>query len=166
MTEELVKKAKKLIEKILYITIATSNKNNEPWNTPVYCAYDENYSFYWYSWKENIHSKNIVENENVFIVIYDSTVPEGTGFAVYMQGKASKLEEDDILEVEKGIKLCHSRKNKEPRATKEYLGEYPRRVFKFVPKKVWVNSKDFIGKNYVDTRVDITKEILGMSEML
>ncbi len=47
-----------------------------PWNSPVYSAFDKDYNFYWASWKENQHSKNIKENEKVFVVIYDSTVPE------------------------------------------------------------------------------------------
>jgi general stress protein 26 len=79
--------AKEIIEKIQYITIATVSKDGEPWNTPVYSAYDEDYNFYWISWKENQHSKNIAENNQVFSVIYDSTVPEGTGEGVYIRQK-------------------------------------------------------------------------------
>jgi mRNA-degrading endonuclease RelE of RelBE toxin-antitoxin system len=25
----------------------------KPWNSPVYCAFDKNYNFFWASWKEN-----------------------------------------------------------------------------------------------------------------
>ena len=38
--------AKKIIEEIWYITIATASKNSIPWNSPVYFAYDEDYNFY------------------------------------------------------------------------------------------------------------------------
>jgi len=39
--------------------------------------------------KNGQHSKNIAENNRVFIVIYDSTVPEGDGEGVYIQAMAS-----------------------------------------------------------------------------
>ena len=64
------KKARKIIEKILYITIATSSKGGAPWNSPVYSAFDEDYNFFWASWKENQHSKNIRENNQVFIAFF------------------------------------------------------------------------------------------------
>ncbi|MBI2028282.1 MAG: pyridoxamine 5'-phosphate oxidase family protein [Candidatus Levybacteria bacterium] len=85
MKKELNKRAREIIAKILYITIATSTKDGIPWNSPVYSAFDESYNFYWISWLENQHSKNIKDNNQVFIVIYDSTVPEGMGKGVYIQ---------------------------------------------------------------------------------
>ena len=59
--------AKEIISKILYITIATSTKSGVPWNSPVYSAYDKNYNFYWISWRKNQHSKNIKDNNQIFI---------------------------------------------------------------------------------------------------
>ncbi len=157
-SSELTIKAKKVINDILYITIATSDKNNQPWNSPLYSAFDKNYNFYWASWKENQHSKNIKENEKVFVVIYDSTVPEGTGFGVYMRGKACQLEKKDILEIVKSLKLLYSRKNKNPRKPEEFLALLPRRIYKFVPEKIWVNSESDVKSNFVDSRIDITSE--------
>ena len=109
---ELVSRAKEVIHQILYITLATSDEKGNPWNSPVYSAFDKNYIFYWASWSENQHSKNIRENENVFVVIYDSTVPEGTGFGVYMKGKAYELGLKDSPEILKALKLLYQRKNK------------------------------------------------------
>ena len=99
MDPTLAKRAKSEIERIFYITIATSNKKGEPWNSPVYSVFDKDYNFFWVSWSENQHSKNIRENESVFIVIYDSTSPEGTGFGVYMKGKAFQLEKKSFVEI-------------------------------------------------------------------
>lgn len=127
---------------------------------PVYSAYDGNYNFYWASYVENQHSKNIRENENVFIVIYDSTVPEGTGFGVYMKGKAYQLGIKNIGEIIKALKLLYGRKSKKPRKPEEFLRLLPRRIFKFVPERVWVNSEGEIKGNYIDTRIDITDAIL------
>src|SRR3989344_2933218 len=158
--QKLISKAKKVINDILYITIATCDKNNQPWNSPVYSAFDKNYNFYWVSWKENQHSKNIKENDKVFVVIYDSTVPEGTGFGVYMRGKARQLESKDAIEIVKSLKLLYSRKNKKPRKIEEFLGLLPRRVYKFVPEQIWVNSEDDVKSNFVDSRIEITSDIL------
>ena len=157
---ELATKAKKVINDIIYITLATSNKNHEPWNSPVYCAFNTDYIFYWASWIGNQHSKNIKENENVFVVIYDSTVPEGTGFGVYMKGKACQLKKTNIIEIIKSLKLLYDRKKKKPRKPQEFLGLFPRRIFKFVPDKIWVNSEGNMKGNFIDARIDITKEML------
>ncbi|MBI2665554.1 pyridoxamine 5'-phosphate oxidase family protein [Candidatus Woesearchaeota archaeon] len=157
---ELTTKAKKVMNDILYITLATSDKNNQPWNSPVYSAFDKNYNFYWGSWKENQHSKNIAENEKAFIVIYNSTVPEGTGFGVYMKGKAHQLVKKDIFEILAALKLLYVRKDKKIKSPKEFLGILPRRVYKFVPDQVWVNSSEKVKGSSVDIRMDVTKYIL------
>ena len=157
---ELTTKAKKVINEILYVTVATCDKNSQPWNSPVYSAFDKNYNFYWASCRENQHSKNIKENKNVFVVIYDSTAPEGTGFGVYMRGKARQLEAKDVVEIVKSLKLLYSRKSKKPRKPEAFLGLLPRRIYKFTPKQVWVNSQGDENGNFVDSRIDITLDIL------
>src|SRR5260370_537682 len=98
MKSKYAEKAKKIIKKILYITIATASKNGTPWNSPVYSAFDDKYNFFWASDQNGQHSKNIAENNKVFLVIYDSTVPEATGEGVYIQAKAYKLEKSKIKE--------------------------------------------------------------------
>ncbi len=156
---ELTLKAKKVINDILYITIATCDRNGQPWNSPLYSAFDKNYNFYWASWKENQHSRNIKENKKVFVVIYDSTVPESTGFGVYMKGEARQLEKKDAIETVKALRLLYSRKNKKPRKLEEFMGMLPRRIYKFTPEQVWVNSEGNIKGNFVDSRIDITSDL-------
>ncbi|MBI2601221.1 pyridoxamine 5'-phosphate oxidase family protein [Candidatus Daviesbacteria bacterium] len=155
MSDHLVKRAKEIIEQIIYITIATSSKENIPWNSPVYSAYDEDYNFYWASWKENIHSKNIAENNQVFIVIYDSTAPEGTGEGVYIQAKAYMVEEDE--EIKKALNYLSKRTNQKPAEgeEKKLTDQFPRRIYKAVPEKFWVNGEGFIKGSYIDTRTEI-----------
>lgn len=151
----LIDKAKEIIEKILYITIATCSKDGKPWNSPVYSAFDEQYNFYWVSWKENQHSRNVKENNNVFLVVYDSTVPEGTGEGVYIQAKAYELNGEK--EIEKILGYLYKRKGQDPkkREAKEFMGNYPRRVYKAVPEKVWMNDIGEVNGNYIDKRVEV-----------
>lgn len=156
MKNQLVKRAKEIISKILYITIATSSKDGKPWNTPVYCAFDENYNFFWASWKENQHSKNIRENNNVFIVIYDSTVPEGTGEGVYIQAKAYELNEEE--EIKHALSYLDGRvkKRKDPKIRiAQFQGNKPRCIYKTVSEKVWINGEGDIDGEYIDKRVEI-----------
>lgn len=151
--KEFSKRAKEIISKIIYITIATVDRDRQPWNSPVYSAYDETYNFFWTSWKENIHSQNIRENNKVFLVIYDSTVPEGTGEGVYIKAKAYEL--TDKEEIKRALKYLYERKNKNPRRAEEFLENYPRRVYKAVPERVWMNAEGEIDGNYVDKRIEV-----------
>lgn len=148
-----IEKAKTIIAKIIYITIATVSKDSKPWNTPVYSAHDEKFNFFWASWKENEHSKNVQNNGDVFLVIYDSTAPEGTGEGVYVKAKAYEL--TDQKEIEHAMKYLYGRKNKTPRKVDEFLGDYPRRVYKAVPEKFWLNTDGDINGNYVDKRIEV-----------
>ncbi len=148
-----IEKAKAIISEIIYITIATSSKDGQPWNTPVYSAFDQEHNFYWASDQNGQHSKNIRENSNVFLAIYNSTVPEGTGEGVYVKAVASELSDPD--EITKALSFLYSRKNKVPRDAKEFIGHYPRRVYKAVPEKFWINGAGNVNGNYIDIRVEV-----------
>lgn len=156
MEDKYLDRAKKIIEKILYITIATTSMEMKPWNSPVYSAYDESYTFYWASDQNGQHSKNIAENENVFIVIYDSTVAEGMGEGVYMQAKATMLESE--AEINHALKYLDGRvgkkKDQETR-TAEFQADMPRRLYKAVPEKVWVNGEGETNGKYIDIRIEV-----------
>jgi nitroimidazol reductase NimA-like FMN-containing flavoprotein (pyridoxamine 5'-phosphate oxidase superfamily) len=134
-------RAKKIIESNLYINLATTDGDSNPWNTPVFTAYDELYNFYWASWIENQHSQNIEANSRVFATTYDSTVPEGKGEAVYMRGTAHML--TDELEIQKAIDVSYARKNKTPRTIADFTVPTVRRFYCFTPETVWVNIDDF-----------------------
>lgn len=78
-----------------------------------------------------------------------------------MQGKAKKLEKKNIPELIKSLALLYSRKNKKPRKPEEFLALMPRRIYKFVPEKIWINSEGNLKGNFVDERIDITSDILN-----
>jgi general stress protein 26 len=145
-------KVREITDKIVYATVATVDKNGQPWNSPVWSFHDDNYTYYWCSWKENQHSKNIRDNEKIFIVIYDSTAPEGTGEGVYLQAKASEINDPDKIGeiLEKRSKLKPSN-----REVKEFQGEYPRRWYKATPENIWLNDYGEIDGNYIDVRKEV-----------
>lgn len=153
---DLQKKVKEIISKILYITIATSSNDGQPWNSPVYSAYDDNYNFYWASDQNGQHSKNISENNRVFIVIYDSTVPEGTGEGVYIQAKANILTEEN--EIEHALSYLDGRVSKKKdlkTRIEQFKGDNPRRVYRAIPENVWINGNGEINGNYIDIRMEV-----------
>jgi len=151
--EKYLKLAKKIIKKIQYLTLATVTPEGQPWNSPLYTAYDKNYTFYWASDKENVHSKNIKQNDKVFGVVYDSKAKAGTGFGIYFVGKAYEIK--NVIEMVKAVKLLYSRAGDKPTAIKEFMKRFPRRLYKFVPEKSWINDDGKKDGNFVDVRVEL-----------
>ncbi len=43
------KKAAEIIKKIPYITLATVSEEGQPWNSPLWSAFDKDLNFYWAS---------------------------------------------------------------------------------------------------------------------
>jgi len=110
------------------------------------------------SWKLNQHSENIRSNPSVFITIYNSTVQASTGFGVYFEGKAYELRNPkDILA---GTMEIYRREKRKPRDIIQFLNKFPRRVYKFVPEKAWVNGEGEIEGNYIDNRTEIDLKTL------
>lgn len=161
MNDILAKRAAEIINNILYITIATVSKDGQPWNSPVYSAFDRDLNFYWFSDKDSQHSKNIRENKDVFIVIYDSTAREGTGGGVYISAEAYEIDnKDGTLEA---LEIMDSRiGKKKEREYEKFSGIAVLRVYKVIPQKVWVNDdeKDENGKYIRDIRVEVSLDAL------
>lgn len=146
------KRAKEILATVLYATIATASKAGKPWNSPVAGFWDDNYNLYWFSDKDSTHSKNIRDNEDVFIVVYDSTMPEGTGEGVYIEATAYEVtdpsEIEQVVDLQKGDMRCEA---------DQVSGDAIHRFYKAAPKNVWVNDdeKDENGNYIKDIRVEV-----------
>jgi len=153
MDKQLVQKAKEIIEKIIYITLATTDADGNPWSTPVFAAFDQYYNFYWRSGIDAIHSQNIIANRKVFISIYDSTSPWGTGEGIFMQAKSEHLLNKN--EINQSLLLLEKRAGKSFGSANEFMDNYPRRVYKAIPEKIWINADGEINGKFVDKRIEI-----------
>jgi general stress protein 26 len=142
-------KVKEITDKIVYATIATVDKNGQPWNSPVWSFHDNDYTYYWCSWNESQHSKNIRANNKVFIVVYDSTAPEGMGEGVYFQANAYEI--NDRREIEEIVEKRSKIKPSNRKAT-EFQDRFPRRWYKAIPEKIWINDNGEINGNFIDIR--------------
>ncbi len=114
MEERHITSAINILKNIKYITIATVCADGSPWNTPMAPTFDKELNFRWGSDEHSVHSENIRNEKRVFIVIYDSTAPEGTGEGVYMKGEAVELD--------------------------EYEGNL--KIYTFKPHQIWINDEE------------------------
>ena len=80
--------AKAIIDANLYMVLGTADEAGRPWVTPVYYAPVDYREFLWVSRPETLHSRNLAAQGQISIVIFDSSVPIGTGQGVYMAATA------------------------------------------------------------------------------
>ena len=147
------KRAKEIIQKIPYITIASLSKDGEVWNAPVYTAYDKYYNFYWGSHVGSQHSQNIAHSPNIFLVIYDSTATPGSGEGVYVRATAAEIADSE--EIKTVHQLLWNRHVVPYWKIEQVQGDAPIRLYKAVPQKVWMNDGAKINGHYVDIRTEI-----------
>lgn len=154
MSDYHIKRVKEILEKIIYATVATASKDGRPWNSPVAHVYDDELNIYWFSDRESQHSRNIAQNKDAFIVIYDSTAPEGQGEGVYFQVKIEELCE--IVDIQKALDLGKSNETPD-----DFLSDANRRYYKAIPQKIWMNDAEIKdGKFIKDYRVEINIDTL------
>lgn len=133
-------KANKEIDAILsatrYITVSTVDQKGKAWAAPVWYVTDDELNFYWWSPMVSQHSVNISHNPNVYITIFDSTVKEGDGIGLYVRAVASELEEQDIPRI---IALYNATTKQFKMSEGNCSGVAPTRLYKAVPREVWIN---------------------------
>jgi nitroimidazol reductase NimA-like FMN-containing flavoprotein (pyridoxamine 5'-phosphate oxidase superfamily) len=99
--------AKAIVDANSYLTLGTADAAGVPWASPVWYAHASYREYFWVSRPGARHSQNIAVRPEVGIVIFDSTVPIGTGKAVYMAAVAEEVSDDD--EVARGIEVFSER---------------------------------------------------------
>lgn len=129
MEQRHLESAVRILKNSTYMTLATVCPDGSPWNTPVAPNRKDDLTFTWGSDPESVHSANVRREKRVFVVIYDSTAPEGTGEGVYMRGEAEELPDH----------------------------EGTLHMYRFVPQQAWINDeeKDEKGSFLRDIRVEL-----------
>lgn len=150
-----VEQARKILHEVIYATIATVDHEGSPWNTPVFAAVDDRLTVYWCSSPVSQHSQNILANGHAFLVVYNSTVAEGKGVGVYIEAEASQV--DDPAEILHALEYLTQRRGKPLAGPDHFAGDGPQRIYKAVPRRVWVNDaeQDAQGNFIRDYRVEI-----------
>jgi hypothetical protein len=100
-------KARAIVDANSYLTLATADAAGVPWASPVWFAPASYREYLWVSRPGARHSQNIAVRPQVGIVIFDSTVPIGTGNGVYMAALAKEVRAED--EVARGLTVFSER---------------------------------------------------------
>lgn len=153
MSEYHNKRTKEILSTVLYATVATASKAGKPWNSPVAGFWDNDFNLYWFSAKDSVHSSNIRENEDIFVVVYDSTMKEGTGEGVYIEATAYEVTDPDeikqVVDLQTGTMRC---------SVEQVSSDAIHRFYKATPKSIWMNDdqKDTEGNYVKDIRVEVS----------
>jgi len=92
------------------------------------------------------------------MAMYDSTAAPRTGKAVSIQAVASELtNEQDAVHA---LAQLRTRGWQDPPALDEVLGESLRGVYRAIPEKIWINTKD---ENGLDARMSLDLRPFGSS---
>ncbi len=76
-----------------YLCLATANEEGKPWASPVAYVCDENFCLYFISYIGSQHAKNIRENKDVSISIYDSHQKLRNALGIQAAGKCEIIDE-------------------------------------------------------------------------
>jgi len=95
MDLDLVTYAAEIIAGNRYLTLGTVGSDGQPWTSPVYFA-AVGREFRWVSAVDALHSRHLVRQPRVSLVVFDSTVQPYHGRAVYAVGSARELDGDDL----------------------------------------------------------------------
>jgi nitroimidazol reductase NimA-like FMN-containing flavoprotein (pyridoxamine 5'-phosphate oxidase superfamily) len=106
MANDLPAIARAIIDANEYLVLGTADQTGRPWVSPVYYAHSAYREFFWISRPDARHSQSVEARRDVSIVIFDSTVPIGTGQAVYITASAEELAGDERAE---GIEIYSRR---------------------------------------------------------
>lgn len=130
-------KGKNILEKIRYATVSTVDETGAPWAAPVWYVFDDNFDIYWWSPLETQHSKNISNNPDIYITIFDSTLPEGDGVGLYLRAQASEISDDEL---DAAIERYNSSTKIFKLDRENCAGSAPTRIYKAVTKEGWTND--------------------------
>ncbi len=153
-------RAKELIYTSKHISLATTNADGSPHNSPVRFFYDEKLEYiYWSSNTEALHSQNILRTGQIFAVIYDRMENGG----VYIKCEGGQIL--DGKELEAGLEINnHSRakEGKEKITLDYYSGASVQKLWSAKITNLWINMpvRDEGGFILRDERVEIEKKYI------
>ena len=80
-----------IVDSNAYMTLATADRDGNPWASPVWYAHAGYREFLWVSRPDARHSRNLAARPQLGIVIFDSTASVGAAQAVYVEAVAKEL---------------------------------------------------------------------------
>lgn len=156
---DLIERARETLQRIANASLATVSRDGLPWNSPVFVAWSPSLAIYWSSHRDSVHSQNIANRPDVFVVVFDSTAPDESGRAVYVRATAHELR--DEAAIQHALDCLALRRQEKPKHAADFVGTPLRRIYKAVPETMWTNVVKMEEGHYFDERVVIDPQSLG-----
>ena len=121
-----------------YLTLATADRAGRPWPSPVWYAHAGYREFFWVSVPGARHSRNLAEQPEAAIVIFDSHVAAGTAQAVYLTVIAAQVTADELIP---GIEVFSARSQAllgRPWTPDDVRGPTAPRLYRASVSELWV----------------------------
>ena len=153
-------RAKELIYTSRHISLATTNADGSPHNSPVKFLYDEKLeNIYWGSNAEALHSQNILRTGQIFAVLFDRIEFGG----VYIKCEGGHILDGKELGV--GLEITNSSRAKEgqQKVTLDYYSAGSvQKMWSAKITNLWINMpvRDENGFILRDERVELERNIL------
>ncbi len=145
--------ARSIVEKIHFAFVATATAEGAPWNSPVFFAISPAGTWYWASARASVHSQNIERSSEAFLVVCDSTAPEGGGKAVYARANVRVVDARDELAA--AIELLYRRAGRSMDEVERFWGTAPRRIYAASPLELWISDVE----TRDGVRIDVRREL-------
>ena len=132
LQEELTQIAREIINNNVYLTLGTTD-GNIPWTAPLFFAVSDDYTFYFISQMDSLHTQHVLQNPQISFAIFDSHQKEGTGNGVQGSGKAYLLKDEELSEAFKWYHTTFVEMKPET-----FKAPAPYRFFKIIPEHFYV----------------------------
>jgi general stress protein 26 len=134
--------ARRIIDANSYATLATADADGRPWVTPVWFAERGVRQFVWVSRTTRRHSQNVAQRAEIALVVFDSTVPAGSGSAVYVEAVAALVPDADLADA---LPVFNAKCEAFGLSTWDkstVSGQAPHRLYRATASQVWVLDED------------------------
>jgi pyridoxine/pyridoxamine 5'-phosphate oxidase len=130
--------ARRIIDGNSYATLATADVEGRPWATPVWFAERGLRQYVWVSRTTRRHSQNVAQRAQIALVVFDSTVPVGSGSAVYVEAAAAQVPDHEL---EAALPVFNAKCEASGLSTwdrSKVSGGAPHRLYLATAAQVWV----------------------------
>ena len=155
--ESKINRAKELIYTSRHISLATTNADGSPHNSPVRFLYDEKLeNIYWGSNIEALHSQNILRTGQIFAVLFDR-LEHGGVYIKCVEGHVIHGKELEVgLDVHNSFRI---REGKEKIPMNYYTEDNAQKMWSAKITNLWINMpvRDENGLILRDERVELDR---------
>jgi uncharacterized protein YhbP (UPF0306 family) len=150
-----------IIKESTFLTLTTCH-NSKPWACPLFYTTNEmanniplgsGIQLFFVSSINSKHVKNIMINPQVSITIFNSNQVEGNAQGVQIKGECYIVPREEYADV---IKFFTKKLNQD--INEDTINRFdgtPRKIFRIIVHKIYIQDQDYWKKNRIDKRIKI-----------